>query len=110
MYIIVMDFVASQDHVMSAAKCMSLCNTVELLHICGLVFSDLHNSNVLRRPGGRVFLIDFDWCGKVSEVCYPSDINLNKDYGIPWHKDMQCRGLIEKEHDMHLLEALFKSD
>ena len=110
MYVVVMDFVASQDCGMSAAERTSLRDAVELLHTRDLVFGDLRDPNVLRCPGGGVFLIDFDWCGKVGEARYPSDINLNKDYGMPWHKDVRRRGLIEKEHDMHLLEALLKSD
>ncbi|EKM52256.1 uncharacterized protein PHACADRAFT_198316 [Phanerochaete carnosa HHB-10118-sp] len=82
-------------------KC--LCDAVNVLHEANFVFEDLCEPNVLLCDNGAM-LIDFDWCGKEREACYPSDILMDSD--MPWHASVQREGLITKEHDCHLLDKL----
>ena len=108
MHVVVTDCIADfdRDSALSAAERASARDAVALLHRHGLVFGDLRRPNVLRRGDGGVRLIDFDWCGKAGEARYPSDINMNEGTDISWHPDVRRGGLIQKEHDVYLLDRL----
>lgn len=107
MYVVVMDYLQdtedAYDKNLTAAQHASLGGAIKLLHDDGLVFGDLRGPNVLL-PEGGVKLVDFEWCGKEGEARYPGDINM--DAAIGWHPEVFPGGLITKEHDMHLLQAL----
>ncbi|TFK51424.1 hypothetical protein OE88DRAFT_1659438 [Heliocybe sulcata] len=80
----------------------SLREAVQLLHTNEFVFGDLRAPNILV-PDNEAILIDFDWCGKVGEARYPSDINL--DENCFWHPDVHRGRLIQKDHDAHLFKV-----
>lgn len=91
LYVVIMDYIEPVVHFdRSKSQCSEqgivaqLRCAVQTLHAHDLVFGDLHGPNVMV-SGDRVMLIDFDWCGKVGEAEYPSDINLEE---IKWHEDV----------------------
>lgn len=50
-------------------------------------------------------LVDFDWSGKIGEVHYP--MNVNRGNGL-WRPDgAYDTELIQTEHDMQMLDAMF---
>ena len=103
-YVVVMDFVDECDRPLSDADCASLRRAVDVLHEHNFVFGDLRAPNVLTTPDGRVLLVDFDWCGKVGEARYPSEVWMAGE--TPWAEGMGSEGLIKKEHDVLLLNQL----
>lgn len=95
---------------------------LDLLHGCHRVFGDLRPPNIMltgphiqlkafgqppaERDDAKVhaMLIDFDWCGKENEQCYPVTINMAGD--IPWDKEVQPGGKLTRSHDNHMFECL----
>ncbi|KDQ12546.1 hypothetical protein BOTBODRAFT_161437 [Botryobasidium botryosum FD-172 SS1] len=82
---------------------------VRCLHDRGLVFGDLLPNNIVMKPGQKddeikVFLIDFEWCGKHGTSRYPATLNNGGD--IKWHKAVKRHGIMKMEHDDHLLAVL----
>ncbi|KAI0249173.1 hypothetical protein BJV78DRAFT_1328610, partial [Lactifluus subvellereus] len=83
---------------------------VKLLHDNGFVFGDLRRPNVMvvsretgtKRQGGM--LVDFDWAGVDGEARYPPMINDSGE--IRWARGIKAGGLIEKQHDLDMLELL----
>ncbi|KAF9260777.1 hypothetical protein L218DRAFT_931822 [Marasmius fiardii PR-910] len=91
---------------------------VGLLHSENYVFGDLRSINVMishdicEAEGGqggrsgseekklRVWLVNFDWAGKVGKARYPSGISFE---GIPWPESVVPKGLITKDHDLYWL-------
>ena len=75
---------------------------VEKLHDSGYVFGDLRPPNVVFATS-KAFLVDFDWAGKHGEAFYPMELG----EGITKY----CKGrdleIIEKEHDLALLDHYF---
>jgi len=86
----------------SAEGAATLRKAIELLHEEGLVLGDLRKLNLILDKNGWPYLIDFDWCGAVGEVRYPFDLNENEEIG--WAVGVCANGLIEKEHDLYMLE------
>lgn len=77
---------------------------IDLLHDEGFVFGDLRSPNVLFSKG-KVFLIDFDWAGKVGEARYPSGLSTQAVW--PAEASDLVRTLIKPEHDDFMLDRLF---
>ncbi len=59
----------------------------------GYVFGDLREPNVLLRKD-KLYILDFDWCGKINEVRYPLDIC--DDDEMDWHNGVGPYRLIER--------------
>ena len=56
----------------------------------------------------RIMVIDFDWAGQVGSARYPYHIWLGA--GIAWPKGVKRGGLIEKEHDLELMERVIAGE
>ncbi len=78
-------------------------DAMDLLHDKGYVFGDLREPNLLLREN-KLYLIDFDWCGKAGEVRYPLDICLDNVMG--WHKGVGAYRFMEKVHDTFRMRLL----
>ncbi|KZT70536.1 hypothetical protein DAEQUDRAFT_689285 [Daedalea quercina L-15889] len=88
---------------------------IELLHQHDLVFGDLRPSNIqcVCTSGGaessdhwRTVLIDFDWAGINGRSFYPPVLDEPQRCWAP--DTVQPRGLMQKEHDLKMLEPLKK--
>jgi RIO-like serine/threonine protein kinase len=91
----------------SPAHCDHIEANIVTLHEAGYVHGDLRDINIMARGKGELefMLIDFDWAGKVGEVKYPMYVN-RKDV---WRPDDAYDGqLITVEHDMQMLDAMFR--
>ena len=77
---------------------------IQKLHDAQLVFGDLRAVNVMI-SGDKVFLIDFDWAGKVNEARYP----LNLSRSVKWPKEAEELEMeyILMDHDRFMLDQLF---
>ena len=106
MYVVVMDYVERAEtwERLSPARAESLRKAVRLLHEKDIVFGDLRAPNVLGLED-RIMVIDFDWAGQMGSARYPEDISMGKN-GISWPKGVKRGGLIEKEHDLDLMERV----
>lgn len=80
----------------------SLRNVVKMLHEQGFVFGDLRPPNIMVTPQNAIKLIDFDWAGKVGVVKYP----LLMSSGITWPSGATGGGLISKQHDWDMIQAI----
>ena len=107
MYAVVMDFVGGK-HIAAPHSDQDFADklrmAVQTLHDANFVHSDLREPNILVTKDGGMKIIDFDWCGKDGEVCYPSDINLDERAG--WDPDVTRGGLIKKDHDRSMFTHL----
>jgi len=78
------------------------------LHRAGFVHGDIRDANILVRcesevaGSEKVWFIDFDWSGRIGEVCYPA--NLNQE--IRRHEDAQDGKMIRPEHDMAMVDYM----
>jgi len=81
---------------------------MEVLHGDGLVFGDWRGPNILVEENGRVWLVDFDWCGEDGVGRYPVSLNDGRkgEGRIKWHEGVERGGLMKKEHDLFRLECL----
>ena len=70
-----------------------------------LVYGDLRGPNVMVTKDKKVKLIDFDWAGVEGQATYPSLIS---DESRKWADGVVARGVIQKKHDLEMLEKLFK--
>ena len=72
---------------------------VNLFHSHDLVHGDLRNANILCNDDGKMFLLDFDWGGKVGEARYPT---------LELHQDLlvadRISDIISKEDDIRVLK------
>lgn len=77
---------------------------VESLHRAGFVHGDLLGTNIMVKKNGEegIFLIDFDWAGKISEARYPMNVN-RTIHRPPGAVDGE---LIETEHDIYMVDFL----
>ena len=110
MYIVVMDYengTRANPPLEDKDRIEELRMAVEMLHGENYVHGDIRGPNVLITTNG-VKLIDFDWCGKEGEVCYPADISVDAS-DIGWHRDVRRGCLIEKGHDEHMFTLLTSS-
>ena len=81
---------------------MDLKSTVNKMHDKGYVHGDLRPQNILVLTDNTICILDFDWAGKEGEVRYPQELNTSCN----WHHGVKCGGLISKEHDLYLIDAL----
>ncbi|KAI5119335.1 hypothetical protein M0805_004012, partial [Coniferiporia weirii] len=106
-YMIVMDFVDTAHSLgsLSEDQIDQVRRAVDLLHSRDLVFGDLRRPNMLITAGkGDVKIVDFDWCGRADERCYP--ISLNQGGGIDWPEGVGPSCVMRKQHDLDMLEKL----
>ena len=77
---------------------------IQKLHDAQLVFGDMRGPNLMLSADG-VFLIDFDWAGRVDEVRYP----LNLSRSVRWAKGAKGFEMkyILMDHDLFMLNQLF---
>ena len=77
---------------------------IQKLHDGQFVFGDLRGSNVMVSKD-KMFLIDFDWAGKVNEARYP----LNLSRSVKWPKEAEELEMeyILMDHDRFMLGQLF---
>ena len=80
---------------------------VQKLHAAQLVFGDLRGPNIIFSED-KVYLIDFDWAGKVNEARYPR--NLSGSVRWPGKAEELEMAPILMEHDLFMLEQLFPKD
>ncbi|TFK27944.1 hypothetical protein FA15DRAFT_665955 [Coprinopsis marcescibilis] len=83
---------------------------IEILHQNDIVYGDLRRQNVLVEEvhgnssmPWRVWLCDFDWASKAGEGRYPLRLNMEQIY---WAKGVKPNGIMEKAHDLEMLEML----
>ncbi|EJU01704.1 hypothetical protein DACRYDRAFT_116193 [Dacryopinax primogenitus] len=79
---------------------------VKILGDRGLVHGDLRSSNIIctketTRSLGKI--IDFDWADKEGFARYPYDLNDISE--IPWAPGVGRGELIQRSHDVHMLEV-----
>ena len=78
---------------------------IQTLHGEDFVFGDLREPNIITSKS-KVYLVDFDWAGKVNNVCYPR--HLSKEVKWPGVvKELELRP-IKKEHDWFMFSQLFQ--
>lgn len=75
---------------------------LKLLHDNGLVFGDVRSVNAVTSVKG-VKRIDFDWAGEEGQAKYPILISP----GFPWPPGVRPLAIIEKDHDLQMLEQMF---
>jgi len=80
------------------------------MHGEGLVHGDLRDLNILYHYNDNdnsadIFFVDLDWAGQEGTVRYPLDINPD----ITRHREATAGSLIHKEHDLYLLQEIFKN-
>lgn len=77
---------------------------IQKLHDAQLVFGDLRGPNIMFSEN-RVFLIDFDWAGRVNEARYPRHLSGR----VAWPGDVEELEMkpILMDHDLTMLERLF---
>ena len=77
---------------------------IQKLHDAQLGFAGLRAPNVMV-SGDEVFLIDFDWAGKVNEARYP----LNLSRSVKWPKEAKELEMeyILLDHGRFVLDKLF---
>ena len=51
-------------------------------------------------------LVDFDWVGKIGEVCYPINVNTDPALGRP--AGAYDGEVIKADHDMDMLREIFE--
>jgi len=75
---------------------------LKALHDGNLVFGDLRAPNVMI-SGTKVYLIDFDWSGRVNKACYPLRLSM----GLGWPEGAGDLKPILPGHDSFMLDRLF---
>jgi serine/threonine protein kinase len=99
-----MDFVdGTSPDALTRAQFAEVKEAIMLLHSKNLVFGDLCPPNILVKDG-KVMIIDFDWCGKAGNACYPAELNLERELG--WPLGVQPGSIMQKEHDLFMLKKL----
>ncbi|KAL5634282.1 hypothetical protein ACGC1H_006180 [Rhizoctonia solani] len=111
---IVMELVQGVDFEWSSSRLPSSAfndvkAAIDLLHSHDWVFGDPRGPNVMilqdssGKATGRAMLIDFDWCGKHLEGRYPQKMNM----AVGWHGDVGPGAILDKQHDLYLLNQLY---
>jgi len=80
------------------------------LHQSGYVFGDLREPNILYREG-KVYLIDFNWCGRHNLEGVESSANVRYQLMMSevdgmWADGMKAGELIKPCHDFTMLDKL----
>jgi serine/threonine protein kinase len=110
MRMVVMDFIEGKtvekmSPVPSDAREKTL-KAIKKLHDAQLVFGDLRAPNVMISEG-KVFLIDFDWAGRVGQARYPR--NLSRSVNWPAKaEDLEMMPIL-MDHDLTMLDSSFPS-
>jgi len=78
---------------------------IQTLHDAQLVYGDLWAPNVVF-SGDKVFLIDFDWAGKVGKVQYPRGFSVMVKLPGKEVEKLEMKPIL-KEHDQFMLDRLF---
>jgi hypothetical protein len=103
-YMVVMDFVdGTSPDALTGAQFAKVKKAVTLLRSKNLVFGDLRLPNILPK-GGRVMIIDFNWCGGAGDARYPAELNLDRELG--WPSGVRPGLIMQKEHDLFMLGKL----
>ena len=78
--------------------------TIQKLHDAQLVFGNLRPSNVML-SWDKLFLIDFDWAGRLNEARYPMTLPRN----VRWPREARELEMkpILMDHDWFMLDQLF---
>jgi hypothetical protein len=78
------------------------------LHQAGYVHGDLRDTNLMVRKNGQsgFMLVDFDWAGRIGEVCYPMNVNTDPALGRP--AGAYDGEVIRADHDMDMLRKIFE--
>ena len=87
--------------------CSKIEKAIKTLHDSKFVFGDLRALNVMiSNDKTKVYLIDFDWSGKVNKARYPLRLSMK----VAWPKEPSKLELelILIEHNLFMLENLFK--
>ncbi|KAG8685839.1 hypothetical protein FRC08_012883 [Ceratobasidium sp. 394] len=87
-----------------------LTSALRIIHGNGLVFGDLRKPNVLVVENGEqvgALLIDFDWCAEDQTGRYPLGLNQR---GIKWADGVKRGGVMDRKHDIGMLELLFREE
>ena len=89
-------------------KCKdSLTAMVRAMHDEGYCHGDLRGNNVivqLSHPLPKLFIIDFDWAGKIGEQRYPFFMNHEE---IRWPEGAKDNELITPDQDLYWIEQAF---
>ena len=77
------------------------------LHSEGFCHGDFWTNNILvcKAEDIQIWVIDFDWSGKIGETTYPLFMNLNH-VDIKWHQDASDGKPLRAAHDTYWLEKL----
>ena len=81
-------------------------NALRELHYKGFCHGDFRPNNILVRKTGdniRIWVIDFDWAGKIGQATYPLFMN---HIDIEWHPDASDGKPLHSEHDLYWLNKL----
>ena len=102
-FMIVMDYIDLQhsSSYLTVEQYNSVEKAIGILHEEEIVFGDLRPPNVLVGDASAM-LIDFDWCGKAGQDCYPPEISRDKSIG--WHPDVGPCCCMYPDHDIHMLK------
>ena len=95
---------ADEEHTWPRDARDKTAKAIQTLHDASLVFGDLRAPNVMF-SGNEVFLIDFDWAGKVDEARYPR--NLSRSVRWPEEAEELEMKPILMDHDWFMLDQLF---
>ena len=78
--------------------------SIGLLHSKNLVHGDLRSNNMLvSSDEKKLYLIDFDWCGKEDEKVYPYFMN---GVDIQWPAGASDGKMMKKKHDEEMMGRL----
>lgn len=110
-YMVVMDWLGSDkwsrlDEVeITFSDVNALMGKITQLHQSGYGHGDLRPTNILvsKSDPRQRMIIDFDWAGRLGEVCYPMNVN-SVDIWRP--KGVADEDPLLAEHDMSMLERL----
>jgi hypothetical protein len=111
-FMIVMDYVSEEYHHMenrSTEMYEMIKEKITALHQRGYVHGDLRDRNLMVRRKGSLglMLFDFEWSGLIGEVRYP--MNVGRGPGLERPMEAVDGELIKAEHDIEMLEIMFKS-
>ena len=76
-------------------------NSIESMHNNGFVHGDVRTNNILvSNDFTQIWIIDFDWAGRIKEAKYPMFMNVD----IQWPVGACAGNLILPEHDLKMVE------